>query len=152
MVYGVRSVISCVGEIPLTGGRRAVISRNLGMKIISLFRGAFGGACAVLSITQFASTASLYEPLSLDAAWKFHLGEGRHSSRQRTAPHCQVARIACSTSGLSALTSRDQQGPAPPAFKVWNPNPKEASASLIKLVAANVSSRHIVPLHLIFAN
>ena len=45
------------------------------MKITSLLRSAFVAACAALVVTQLPAADSPREHLSLDAGWKFHLGD-----------------------------------------------------------------------------
>jgi beta-galactosidase len=45
------------------------------MKIFSLTRSLIAGACAVLFVTPLAAADSPREHLSLDANWKFHLGD-----------------------------------------------------------------------------
>ncbi|MGO8741129.1 MAG: beta-galactosidase GalA [Limisphaerales bacterium] len=46
------------------------------MKIIPVIRTLIVGACAALWVTQLAAADSPREHLSLDAGWKFHLGDG----------------------------------------------------------------------------
>ena len=48
---------------------------NLKMKIISVIRTLIVGAFAMLWVTQLAAAYSPREHLSLDANWKFHLGD-----------------------------------------------------------------------------
>ena len=45
------------------------------MKFSLLFRALFAGACAVLLAAQVLAADSPREHLSLDANWKFHLGD-----------------------------------------------------------------------------
>jgi beta-galactosidase len=45
------------------------------IKIVSLVRSLFTGACAALFVTQLLAADSPREHLSLDANWKFHLGD-----------------------------------------------------------------------------
>jgi beta-galactosidase len=45
------------------------------MKIVSLIRPLIAGACAALFVTQLPAAESPREHLSLDANWKFHLGD-----------------------------------------------------------------------------
>ena len=45
------------------------------IKIVSLVRSLFTGACAALFVTQLLAADSPREHLSLDAGWKFHLGD-----------------------------------------------------------------------------
>ena len=45
------------------------------MKTIALLRILVAGACAVLLATQLSAAESPREHLSLDAGWKFHLGD-----------------------------------------------------------------------------
>ncbi len=58
---------------PLIGSCRAIILQNL--KNAPLLRALIIGACATLFAAQLASAESPREHLSLDANWKFHLGD-----------------------------------------------------------------------------
>jgi beta-galactosidase len=49
--------------------------KKLQMKTISLLRALFTGACAALLVAQLSAADSPREHLSLDANWKFHLGD-----------------------------------------------------------------------------
>jgi len=48
---------------------------NSGITLTSLLRTLRAGACAVLFVAQLAAAQSPREHLSLDANWKFHLGD-----------------------------------------------------------------------------
>ena len=52
-----------------------IANLNLKMKIIPAIRTLIAGACAALLVTQLAAADSPREHLSLDANWKFHLGD-----------------------------------------------------------------------------
>jgi len=55
--------------------QRRRIDRHLKMKIVPVIRTLTAGACAVLWVTQLVAADLPREHLSLDAGWKFHLGD-----------------------------------------------------------------------------
>src|ERR1035437_5713650 len=66
------------GETIFAAQRRLchrIESAKMKIKIVSLVRSLFTGACAALFVTQLLAADSPREHLSLDANWKFHLGD-----------------------------------------------------------------------------